>query len=84
MCCAVPTLVIQTSIRAVHDAENYLHAVSIHVKSLVMKRHVRRAHCCRRFVKRVLAQKQSLIINNEHHVLIQYVNEYYAYCHHSN
>jgi hypothetical protein len=53
-------------------AVNYFHAVIILVPKHVMMDHVQVVYYYRKIVRHVLVEKQSWIINNEHHVLIQY------------
>jgi hypothetical protein len=62
----------QQHLNVVIYAENYWHVVIIIARKHVMMDHVQIVHYYQRIVKHVPVERPQWIINNEHHVSIQY------------
>jgi hypothetical protein len=65
-------LVVQKHLHVVNHVENYFHVVIINVQKYVTMEDVQSVYYYQQIVKHVLVEKQPWIINNDHHVLIQY------------
>ncbi len=66
-------LVVEKHFHVVNHVENYFHVVIINVQKYVMIDDVQIVYYYQKIVKHVLVENQLWIINNDHHVLIQYV-----------
>jgi hypothetical protein len=65
-------LVVQKHLHVVIYVENYCRVVIIIVPKRVMMDRVQIVYYYQKIVRHVRVEKQSWIINNEHHALIQY------------